>query len=70
MPYNTGMSTRELINLELARMPEALQQEVYDFTRFLLMKSAGDHFNGMTASEAVLAREWDTAEEDQAWANL
>jgi hypothetical protein len=29
-----------------------------------------DSFNGLLASEPVLAREWDTPEEDAAWANL
>jgi len=64
------MSTRELIDKELDVLPEKLQQEVYDFVRFLRAKSNGDAFNGLRASEAVLARDWDTPEEDAAWANL
>ena len=64
------MSTRELIEMELDVLPELLQREVYDFVRFLRLKSDGDAFNGLLASEAVLARDWDTPEEDAAWANL
>jgi hypothetical protein len=64
------MSTRELIERELDVLPEPLQREVYDFVRLLRMKSDGDAFNGLLASEAVLARDWDTPEEDAAWQNL
>ena len=64
------MSTRELIERELDELPEPLQREVYDFARFLRMKSNGEAFDGFSASEAVLARDWDTPEEDAAWANL
>jgi hypothetical protein len=41
-----------------------------DFLRFLKTRPNGERFNGLQASEAVLAREWDTPEEDAAWANL
>ena len=64
------MSTRELIEKELDVLPEPLQREVYDFVRSLRLKSDGDAFNGLLASEAVLARDWDTPEEDAAWQNL
>ncbi len=64
------MSTRELIERELALLPEPLQQEVYDFARFLRLKLDGETFNGLVASESVLGRDWNTPEEDAAWANL
>ena len=51
------MSTRELIDQELDVLPEALQREVYDFARFLRFKSDGESFDGLMASEAVLARD-------------
>ena len=70
MPYNGVMSTRELIEKELDVLPETLQREVYDFVRILRLKSCEDTFNGLLASEAVLARDWNTPEEDAAWANL
>jgi len=68
--YNWDMSTRELIDQELDVLPEALQREVYDFARFLRLKSDGESFDGLMASEAVLARDWDTPDEDAAWAGL
>jgi len=70
MSYNKRVSTRELIEKELDELPEALQREVYNFACFLRSKSNGDSFNGLSASEAVLARDWDTPDEDEAWANL
>lgn len=64
------MSTRELIERELDGLPDSLQREVYDFARFLRLKSDDSAFNGLLASESVLARDWNTPEEDAAWANL
>jgi Protein of unknown function (DUF2281) len=39
---NYDMSTQELIIKEIESLPEPLQQEVYDFARFLHMKSNGE----------------------------
>jgi hypothetical protein len=64
------MSTRELIAKELAGLSEPLQREVYDFARFLRLKDAEERFNGLLLSETALARDWDTPEEDKAWASL
>jgi len=36
------MSTQELIIKELEDLPEPLQREVYDFARFLHLKSKGE----------------------------
>jgi hypothetical protein len=64
------MSTRELIAKELADLSEPLQREVYDIARFLRLKDAEERFNGLLLSETALARDWDTPEEDKAWASL
>jgi hypothetical protein len=64
------MSTRELIDLELVDLPEHLQQEVYDFVRFLRHKTEDESFNGLMLSESALAKDWSTPEEDAAWASL
>ena len=64
------MSTRQLIEKEVAEMPEALQREVYDFARFLRFKNDEDSFNGLLLSETALAKDWNTPEEDAAWASL
>jgi hypothetical protein len=64
------MSTIQLIEKEIASLPEPQQREVYDFARFLRIKTQDDNFDGLLVSEAVLARDWNTPEEDQAWASL
>ena len=59
-----------MIEKEIAGLPETLQRKVYDFA-VLLKKSAGaESFNGSDLSESVLARDWNSPEEDAAWANL
>jgi len=64
------VSTRELIEKELAALPEPLQQKVYDFAVRLRKTAREEPFNGAGLSESVLAREWNSPEEDAAWANL
>ena len=64
------MSTQELISKELESLSEPLKREVYDFVRFLREKSADDSFNGLLLSESALKKDWDTPEEDIAWASL
>ena len=64
------MSTRELIEREVSALPESLQREVYDFARFLRTKKDDDSFNGLLLSESALTKDWNTPEEDAAWANL
>ena len=64
------MSMRELIEKEIAALPEPLQRKVYDFA-LRLKKGKGDEpFNGAELSESVLARDWNSPEEDAAWASL
>ncbi len=70
MPYNLAMSTPDLIQQEVKELPEALQREVYDFVCFLKSRTVDYAFDGLMASESVLARDWNTPEEDAAWANL
>ena len=36
------MSTQELISKEVENLPEPLQREVYDFARFLHLRSRGE----------------------------
>ena len=64
------MSTRELIEKEIASLPESLQRKVYDFALRLKKNVGEDSFNGAELSESVLARDWNSPEEDAAWANL
>jgi hypothetical protein len=47
-----------------------LQREVYNFVRFLRLKREDESFNGLLLSETALAKDWNTPEEDAAWASL
>ena len=69
-PYKPTMNTRDLLEQELAGLPEPLQREVYDFARFLRHQAAEQAFNGLMLSESALARDWARPEEDAAWASL
>ena len=64
------MSTRELIDKEIATLPEELQRKVYDFAMRLKKNARDEPFNGAELSESALARDWNSPEEDAAWSNL
>jgi hypothetical protein len=65
-----AMSTPELIAKEVTKLPEPLQRQVYDFARFLRLTHQKDSFNGLLLSETAFAKDWDSPEEDAAWASL
>ncbi len=68
------------INESLRKLSPDKLVEVYDFIVFLstrepsnvILREAGTSYalDTMLASENVLARDWDTPEEDAAWADL
>jgi hypothetical protein len=64
------VSTRQLIDKEVSDLPEPLQLEVYNFARSLKQHRTDESFNGLLLSESSLAKDWNTPEEDAAWANL
>ena len=64
------MSVQEAISKVVEELSEERQREVLDFARYLRVKSEEDTFDGLKLSESVLARDWNTAEEDEAWASL
>ena len=70
MGDKNDMSTKQLIEKEVAALPEPLQREVYNFARFLRAKRDDESFNGLLLSETALARDWNSPEEDAAWASL
>jgi len=56
---------------QLRRLPPDKLEVVYDFISFLLERSdSSEAFQTMLASEEALARDWNTPEEDEAWADL
>jgi hypothetical protein len=64
------MSAKEKLIHEMENLPEETLKEVLDFLRFLREKRNENGMENAKASEGVLARDWLTAEEDQAWGNL
>ena len=64
------MSTHELIDKELDSLPEELQRKVYDFVMRLKKNARDEAFNGAELSESILARDWNSPEEEAAWSNL
>lgn len=64
--------TIEQIETLLRRLPPENLATVLDYASYLVerQRAASGAFQTMLASEAVLRRDWDTAEEDGAWAHL
>ena len=64
------MSTAELIQMEIERTPEPLLREAYRYLRFLKTRADDEGFDGLAWSESALGKDWNTPEEDAAWASL
>ena len=63
----TGIN--QLIN-EIETLPSEYFQEIMDFVSYLKLKHLKNIPETMILSEKSLAKDWDTPEEDEAWANL
>lgn len=62
-------------SIDLSILPEAAQQEVYDFFLFVKQRvqereAVSDAGECAHLSENSLAADWNTSEEDQAWQNF
>jgi hypothetical protein len=55
---------------EIESLPSESIQEVMDFVGYLKLKNLKNIPETMILSENSLAKDWDTPEEDEAWANL
>ncbi len=64
------METKELIKKEIEVFPEPYLEEILDFIRFLKGKASKKRMETAILSEAMLAKEWSSPEEDEAWKNL
>ena len=64
-----SVETEEIVRL-CEKLPPTRRSEVADFARFLHQRHDEETFNGLALSETALAKEWNTPEEDAAWANL
>jgi hypothetical protein len=64
------MTDRDALLRELDFLPPQSLGEVLDFVGYLKQKQARKIPETMLLSEAALAKDWDTPEEDEAWADL
>lgn len=64
------METKDLIQKEIEVFSEPYLEEILDFVYFLKEKALKDRMETAILSESVLAKEWLSQEEDEAWKNL
>ena len=55
---------------EIESLPSEYFQEIMDFIESIRLKKLKNIPDTMILSEKSLAKDWDTPEEDEAWANL
>lgn len=63
------IALNQLMN-EIENLPSEYLQEVMDFVGYLKLKKLKITPETMILSEKSLAKDWDTPEEDDAWADL
>lgn len=60
----------ESIQERLKQLPPNKLEVVYDFISYMADRQPSSAIETMLATEAVLSRDWDRPEEDEAWADL
>lgn len=55
---------------EIETLPTEYLEQIMDFIEYLKMKQLKNIPETMIFSEKSLAKDWNTPEEDEAWANL
>ena len=64
------MTNRAVLIKEIETLPAACLNEVVDFVAWIKQRKLSQMPETMLLSEASLAKDWDTPEEDEAWADL
>ena len=64
------MNEKEIIVRELERVPNSLLPKVLEFVKSVQDKSQVEQLETTLLSEAALAKDWLTPEEDEAWQDL
>ena len=64
------MIERSVLLNEIETLPAACLDEVIDFVAWIKQRKLTQIPETLLLSEAVLSKDWDTPEEDEAWANL
>ena len=64
------MTNRAVLQKEIETLPTAILDDVINFVAWIKQRKLSQIPETMLLSEAVLSKDWDTPEEDEAWANL
>jgi hypothetical protein len=64
------MSSQNTLLRELDTLPPSYVDEVFDFVAYLKQKHLASISETALLSEAALSKDWDSPEEDEAWASL
>jgi hypothetical protein len=64
------MTNRAVLLQEIETLPAACVGEVVDFVSWIKQRKVLQMPETMLLSEASLSKDWDTSEEDEAWAGL
>ena len=64
------MTNRSVLMQEIETLPAAYVGEVIDFVAWIKQRKLVKIPETMLLSESSLSKDWDTPEEDEAWANL
>jgi hypothetical protein len=64
------VTERAVLLQEIETLPSACVGEVIDFVAWIKQRKLSQIPETMLLSEAALSKDWDTPEEDEAWANL
>ena len=64
------MTNRMVLQHEIETLPTSCLGEVIDFVTWIKQRKVSQISETMLLSEAVLSKDWDTPEEDEAWENL
>ena len=64
------MADRAVLMKEIETLPATCLDELLDFVAWIKHRRVSQISETMLLSEASLAKDWDTPEEDEAWAGL
>jgi len=64
------MTNRAVLLQEIETLPAACVGEVVDFVSWIKQRKVSQMPETVLLSEASLSKDWDTPEEDKAWAGL
>jgi hypothetical protein len=64
------MTNRAILLQEIETLPVSCLDDVVNFVSWIKHRKLSQIPETMLLSEAALSKDWDTAAEDEAWANL